>query len=82
MRFIVFILCLFLLSTAGLNASAQKSKQIQREVKRQRKENAKGAKRAIKYGKARHMSIQDKATRKRMKKNLRISKQRNKGLRR
>lgn len=81
MRLIVFLTAILFLAT-GPAALAQKGSQIKREVKRQRKENARASKRAVKYGKARHMSIQDKATRKRMKKNLRDSKRRNKGLKR
>lgn len=81
MRFILFMVFILLCATAPV-AHAQKGSQIKREVKRQRKENARAAKRAMKYGKARHMSIQDKATRQRMKKNMRDSKRRNKGLQR
>lgn len=69
---------LFLAGTPQVQA--QKGSQIKREVKRQRKENARASKRAIKFGKARHMSIQDKSTRKRIKKNMRDSKKRNKRL--
>lgn len=79
MRFILFMTAILFL--AGMpEAQAQKGSQIKREVKRQRKENARASKRAMKYGRARHLSIQDKATRKRIKKNLRDSKKRNKRL--
>ncbi len=76
-RLFLLLSLFFLLAGAG-SLSAQNAKQIKREVEKQRKENAKAAKRAQKYGKARHMSIQDKATRKRMKQNLRNSNRQNK----
>jgi len=82
MRFILFLAAVLFLFGSPSTAHAQKGSQIRREVKKQRKENAKATKRAVKYGKARHMSIQDKATRKRMKKNLRDSKRRHKGMKR
>lgn len=44
--------------------------QSRKEIKNLKKENEKAIVRAKKYGKERHLSIQDKATRKRMKKNL------------
>lgn len=78
MRLLIYICTIFFLGF--LPASAQNAKQIKREVDKQRKENAKASKRAKKYGKARHMSIQDKKTRKRMKKNLRESNKRHKSM--
>jgi hypothetical protein len=69
---------LLLLFTFQVNLHAQNAKQIKREVEKQRKENAQAAKRAQKYGRARHLSIQDKATRKRIKRNLRNSNRQNK----
>ena len=73
-----FITFLVLLFSAQVNLNAQNAKQIKREVEKQRKENAKAAKRAQKYGRSRHLSIQDKATRKRIKRNLRNSNRQNK----
>jgi hypothetical protein len=74
----LFISILILLFSFRINLHAQNAKQIKREVEKQRKENAQAAKRAQKYGKARHLSIQDKATRKRIKRNLRNSNRQNK----
>jgi hypothetical protein len=76
-RFFLSVILLLFVSAGG-SLAAQNAKQIKREVEKQRKENARAAKRAQKYGKARHMSIQDKATRKRMKQNLRNSNRQNK----
>lgn len=80
MRFILFLTVILFSAGMSVPASAQKASQIRREVKKQRKENARASKRAVKYGRARHLSIQDKATRKRIKKNLRDSNRRNRGL--
>lgn len=79
MRIILFIAAILFFMGSGV-VHAQKGSQIKREVKKQRKENAKATKRAAKFGKQRHMSIQDKATRKRMKKNLRNSKRQHKNM--
>lgn len=46
---------------------------VKSEIRKQQKENAKAIKRANKYGAKRHLSIQDKATRKRMKRNIKNS---------
>jgi uncharacterized protein YdaU (DUF1376 family) len=73
-----FISILLFFFSASMTLHGQNAKQIKREVEKQRKENAKAAKRAQKYGKARHLSIQDKATRKRIKRNLRNSNRQNK----
>lgn len=73
-----FISILLFFFSARMTLHGQNAKQIKREVEKQRKENAKAAKRAQKYGKARHLSIQDKATRKRIKRNLRNSNRQNK----
>jgi hypothetical protein len=73
-----FISILIFFFSARMMLHGQNTKQIKREVEKQRKENAKAAKRAQKYGKARHLSIQDKATRKRIKRNLRNSNRQNK----
>ncbi|MCX7650283.1 MAG: hypothetical protein N2050_07005 [Flavobacteriales bacterium] len=51
---------------------------MKKDIKRVKKENEKAAKRAAEYGRKRHLAIQDKATRKRMKKHL---KQANKNMR-
>jgi hypothetical protein len=74
----ILVSILLLLFTFQVNLHAQNAKQIKREVEKQRKENAQAAKRAQKYGRARHLSIQDKATRKRIKRNLRNSNHQNK----
>lgn len=47
--------------------------QIKKEIKQVKKENERAARRAAKYGRQRHLAIQDPAVRKRMKKNLRRS---------
>lgn len=82
MRFILLLTAVLFLASSPLKSYAQKGEQIKREVKKQRKENAKATKRTAKYGKKRHMSIQTKETRKRMKRNLRDSKRRHKGMNR
>jgi len=48
------------------------------EIKKAKKENQKAAKRAAEYGKKRHLSIQSKETRKRMKSNLKNAEKRHK----
>lgn len=61
----------FLSVQSQFNNKGEKSPaQVRREVKKLKKENDKAAKRAEEYGRKRHLAIQDKATRKRMKKNL------------
>lgn len=78
MRFILLSTMILFLAAMPKDSFAQKASLIKKEVQKQRKENAKATKRAAKYGKKRHMSIQDKATRQRMKKNLRNSKKQHK----
>lgn len=53
--------------------SQKGTKNAKKELKKQQKANAKAVKRGEKYGRKRHLSIQDKATRKRLKQNLRRS---------
>ncbi|MBL0912069.1 MAG: hypothetical protein IBJ09_06815 [Bacteroidia bacterium] len=55
---------------AGESYAQKEGAVNKREIKRQQKETAKAAKRAYKYGIKRHMSIQSKSTRKRMKRNV------------
>lgn len=82
MKGLVFILSVCFMLAGHAEVYAQKGSQIRREVKKMRAQNARASKRAAKYGKKRHLSIQDKATRKRMKQNLRNSNRNNKRLRR
>jgi hypothetical protein len=60
------------------NKGEKSPAQVRRDVKKMKKENDRAAKRAEAYGRKRHLAIQDKATRKRMKKHL---KQANKSMR-
>lgn len=61
------------------NKGEKSPAQVRRDVKKLKKENDRATKRAEAYGRKRHLAIQDKATRKRMKKHL---KQANKSMRR
>lgn len=65
-------------STQSTNKGEKSPAQVKKDIKRVKKENEKAAKRAAEYGRKRHLAIQDKATRKRMKKHL---KQANKNMR-
>lgn len=53
--------------------SQKEDKKIKAQIKKQQKSNAKALKSGERYGRKRHLSIQDKATRKRMKQNLKRS---------
>lgn len=58
----------------SLEGKGEKSPaQVKKEIKRVKKEHEMAVKRAAKYGRKRHLAIQDPAVRKRIKRNLRRS---------
>lgn len=81
-RFLFFIILTAVpfpvLEAQFTNKGEKSPAQVRRDVKKMKKENDRAAKRAEAYGRKRHLAIQDKATRKRMKKHL---KQANKSMR-
>lgn len=75
-KYIYIIIGILFLQFSTVDSFSQKGgvdKKVKKEVKKQQKSNAKALKSSERYGKKRHLSIQDKATRKRMKQNLKNS---------
>jgi Flp pilus assembly protein TadB len=67
---LIYMSCISLVTAQVTGSEGKTAAQSRKEIRNVKKENEKAAIRAKKYGKERHLSIQDKATRKRMKKNL------------
>ena len=76
-KIIFFIILIFIFPVLSFpqfdNKTDKSPAQTQKQIKKLKKQNDKAEKRAAEYGRKRHLAIQEQATRKRMKKNLRRS---------